>query len=75
MEGVGDRLNASGLTGVSEDDLKKRVCLSEDGMGVDTPSALASFAKRSGARGVFGLVHVGDNAEEAAAAAAEVSSI
>jgi hypothetical protein len=38
-------------------------------MGVETPSALASFARRSGARGVFGLVQVGDNADEAAAAA------
>ena len=66
MDGVGDLLSASGLTVWSETVLLKRTGLSEDGMGVETPSALASLARRSGARGVFGLVHVGDNADEAA---------
>lgn len=33
-------------------------------MGVDTPSALASFASRCGGNGDFGRDHVGDKVAE-----------
>lgn len=64
-EGVGDRLRWSGGPADSEKDRD----INEDapdgwfklaGMGVDTPRALASFARRWGGKGAFGCFHVGD---------------
>lgn len=63
VEGVGDRRNCS--IGLEESEKEREKYGFEEwpaGMGVDTPSALANFARRWGGRGDFGGRHVGDKA-------------
>ena len=63
-EGVGDRLNEStGLDGSRNERGEVDVKLRESGIGVDTPRALASLARRCGDKGIFGGRHVGDAAK------------
>lgn len=60
-DGVGERLMSMGLFEDSENERDKNwVGLLVAGIGVETPSALASLARRWGGNGDFGGPHVGD---------------
>ena len=67
IEGVGERRRCSGGPVDSEKDRDRNDGALVDGsaklagIGVETPSAFASFARRWGASGLFGGRHVGDS--------------